>query len=401
LKILKLDIEGFRSMKKVRWVPNDLNVIIGPNGAGKSNLLRFLELMSISAQARLGKYIQYLGGMEPIVWDGQATRLVCQLKMLPVDEKSEVLQDSLIYELEMARLGQSSAYRIEQERLVYDSQSKIDQPLVKRAKLNGWIRDKTGQSLKIEEELVSEEESLLSIASDPLIAEALIYQFKRQLASWTIYHDIHVDRDAAIRQAVVTRTERRVDPDGQNLITVLHTLYTENRDFRYDLNAAMRAAFGNEFEELMFPPAADQRTQLRVIWKSLKRGQSAAEISDGMLRFLLLLTILASPVPAPLIAIDEPELGLHPSMLPIVAEYAVAAAEQTQVILTTHSPQFLNAFTETRPTITIAMCDQGETHLKSLNTQALDYWLKEYSLGTLFTSGELDEMLQMAKQAGL
>ena len=58
MKILKLDIEGFRSMKKVHWVPNDLNVIIGPNGAGKSNLLRFLELMSISAQARLGKHIQ-------------------------------------------------------------------------------------------------------------------------------------------------------------------------------------------------------------------------------------------------------------------------------------------------------------------------------------------------------
>jgi len=390
LKILKLDIEGFRSMKKVHWVPNDLNVIIGPNGAGKSNLLRFLELMSISAQARLGKHIQYLGGMEPIVWDGQATRLVCQLKMLAVAE--DVQQDTLSYELEMARLGKSSAYRIEQEKLTYDSQSKIGQTLVERARLNGWILDKTGQPLKAEEELVSEEESLLAIASEPFIANSLIYKFKRQLASWTIYHDIHIDRDAPIRQSVVTRTERRVDPDGQNLIAVLHTLYTENRDFRYDLNAAMQAAFGNEFEELLFPPAADQRTQLRVIWKSLKRGQSAAELSDGMLRFLLLLTIFASPSPASLIAIDEPEMGLHPSMLPVVAEYAVAATDKTQVILTTHSPQFLNAFTETRPTITIAMCDQGETHLKNLNAQALDYWLKEYSLGTLFTSGELEDL---------
>ena len=275
MKILKLAIEGFRSMKKVHWGPDDLNVIIGPNGAGKSNLLRFLELMSISAQARLGKYIQYLGGMEPIVWDGQATRLVCQLKMLAVAEK--VPQDSLIYELEMARLGQSSAYRIDQERLAYDSQAKVGQNLVERTRLNGWILDKTGRQLKAEEELVSEEESLLAIASEPFIANSLIYQFKRQLASWTIYHDIHVDRDAPIRQSIVTRTERRVSQDGQNLIAVLHTLYTENRDFRYELNAAMRAAFGNEFEELLFPPAADQRTQLRVIWKSLKRGQSAAQ----------------------------------------------------------------------------------------------------------------------------
>ncbi|HIE01267.1 MAG TPA: chromosome segregation protein SMC [Thiotrichaceae bacterium] len=381
-------------MKKVHWLPSNLNVIIGPNGAGKSNLLRFLELMSIAAQARLGKYIQSLGGMEPIVWDGQATRLVCQLKMLPADDENRAgLQEALIYQLEMARLGQSSAYRIEQENLAYDAQSQIKQPLLKRAKLNGWIQDKTGQSLKIEEEIVSEEESLLSIASDPLIADAFIYQFKRQLASWTIYHDIHVDRAAPIRQAVVTRSERRVEPDGQNLIAVLHTLYTENREFRYDLNAAMRSAFGNEFEELLFPPAADQRTQLRVIWKSLKRGQSAAELSDGMLRFLLLLTILASPSPAPLIAIDEPEMGLHPAMLPIVAEYAVGAADKTQVILTTHSPQLLNAFTDTRPTITVAMCDQGETHLNNLTDEALDYWLKEYALGTLFTSGELEDLV--------
>ncbi len=83
--INSLDIEGFRSMKNVHWAPNNLNLIIGPNGAGKSNLLRFLELMTISAQAHLGKHIQSLGGMEPLVWDGQAKRIGCKLKMF--DEK--------------------------------------------------------------------------------------------------------------------------------------------------------------------------------------------------------------------------------------------------------------------------------------------------------------------------
>jgi len=108
MKIISLAIEGFRSMKKVHWVPNNLNIIIGPNGAGKSNLLRFLELMTISAQAHLGKYIQSLGGMEPLVWDGQATGIGCQLKM---SDENKILH----YQLELARLGQSSAYRIEQE----------------------------------------------------------------------------------------------------------------------------------------------------------------------------------------------------------------------------------------------------------------------------------------------
>ena len=203
---------------------------------------------------------------------------------------------------------------------------------------------------------------------------------------------MHTNKDASIRQPAIARLEKRVDPDGQNLISVIHTLYTSDRDFKNDINSAMQAAFGDDFEELVFPPASDQRIQLRIRWKSLKREQSAAELSDGTLRFLFLLTVLASPSPAPVIAIDEPETGLHPSMLPIVAEYAIEASTRSQVILTTHSPQFLDAFVTTRPTTTIAKWQDGETVLKTLSGDELDYWLKEYSLGALFKSGELEQM---------
>jgi predicted ATPase len=392
MKITSLDIKGFRSLKNTHWAPNHLNVVIGPNGAGKSNLLRFLELITISAQASLGKYIQSLGGMDPLVWDGQVSNIICKLKMSSVDEEKQ--QDaSLIYELELARLGYSSTYRIGQERLINEKFITMDdKPIsvfLERNQSKSLIFVEKDNALKTLEESISEEESLLSMAATPFTANRLMARFQRQLASWKIYHDVSVERNARIRQPVVTRTERQVDVDGQNLISVLHTLYTENREFRYDINTAMRAAFGNEFEELMFPPAADQRTQLRVLWKSLQRGQSATELSDGTLRFLFLLTVLAAP--APLIAIDEPELGLHPAMLPIIAEYAAEAAETTQIILTTHSPQFLDAFTDTQPTITVALCQQGETQLKNLSGEALAYWLEQYSLGTLFSSGELED----------
>ena len=129
-------------------------------------------------------------------------------------------------------------------------------------------------------------------------------------------------------------------------------------------------------------------------WKSLQREQTAADLSDGTLRFLFLLSVLASPSPAPLIAIDEPETGLHPSMLPIVAEYAVSAAERSQVILTTHSPQFLDAFEDTLPTTTVAKWTNGETVLKTLKGEKLTRWLNEYSLGTLYSSGELEDMAE-------
>ena len=79
-------------------------------------------------------------------------------------------------------------------------------------------------------------------------------------------------------------------------------------------------------------------------------------------------------------------------MLPIVAEYAVDAATRSQVILTTHSPQFLDAFAGTIPTTTVTKWENGETILQTLKGEELDYWLKEYTLGSLFKSGELEQM---------
>jgi len=404
MKILQLDIEGFRSLKKVSWKPGDLNVIIGPNGTGKSNLLSFLELMSVSAQGRLGKYIQSLGGIEPIVWDGQATTISSKIKASLLSEKHDLKQKALIYLLELARLGKTSSYRIPRELLADYHQVEIgkeSEPFIflERRGSNVWLFNEEGHSVLTQDDMIAineppleNEETLLSVATGLFVNNRLITLFRRELTSWSIYHDMLMHKDSIIRQSTVARLEKQVDPDGQNLIPVLHTIYEGDRDFKKDINAGMRAAFGDDYEELTFPPAADQRIQLRVRWKSLKREQTAADLSDGTLRFLLLLTILASPSPPPLIAIDEPETGLYPSMLPIIAEFAVDAASRTQIIFTTHSPQFLDAFTDTRPTTTVAKWENGETTLKALAGEKLDYWLKEYSLGALFKSGELEEM---------
>lgn len=394
MKITRLDVEGFRSLRNVSWVPGDLNVVIGPNGTGKSNLLRLMELISVSAQGKLGKYIQSLGGMDPIVWDGTATSIKFVLESVPVGKEIGPEQ----YELELARLGGGSSYKIEKELLI--NSLKVRKNLernpfkfLERVSKTAVIFDESERTFTTPEEFVSEEESLLSIASGPFINNHHIPPFQRELAAIAVYHDLHTNKDASVRQPAISRLEKRVDPDGQNLISVMHTLYTGDREFKKDINSAMRAAFGNDFEELIFPPASDQRIQMRVRWRSLKREQSAAELSDGTLRFLFLLTVLASPSPAPIIAIDEPETGLHPSMLPLVAEYAVEAAGRSQVILTTHSPQFLDAFAGTRPTTTVATWENGETLLNTLEGEKLDYWLKEYSLGTLFNSGELEQFI--------
>jgi predicted ATPase len=397
MQILKLDIDGYRSLRKVSWEPGPLNVIIGPNGAGKSNLLRLLELLATSARGQLGKYIQDSGGMDPLVWDGISEGICIAVKTSPVEQGRGVQSDSLTYELQLQRVGKGSAYRIGHEQLakMHDyEQGRYSKPLLflERNRSSARIFDDTQRELVAPEQTVPEEETLLSLASGPFIQNPHIPAYQKQLSSFAIYHDVHVDQDAEMRKPAVTRAEQVVAADGHNLIHVLHTLYSTDRNFENDINMAMRAAFSDDFEKLVFPPDADQRIQLRLRWKSLKRAVSALDISDGTLRFLFLLTVLASPTPVPLIAIDEPETGLHPSMLPIIAEYAVEASTRAQVILTTHSAELLNAFSETRPMTTVAKWEDGETKLTQLGDKELGYWLNEYSLGALYASGQLEVM---------
>lgn len=403
MKLLNLTIQGYRSLKNITWNPGNLNVLIGPNGSGKSNLLRVLELIAISSKGRLGKYIQRSGGMEPLVWDGISDSIRFNIKSDKLLPSWFTDRNLLTYGVELSRVGKSGAYSVGEEKLLYfhrsESETNVEPfTILDRHKMIGRIFDENRKELIASEESMLEEETLLSLTAGPFTINQYIPIFRQQLAEWCIYHDIDVSQSAPLRQPTVVRMEKRVDGDGQNLISVLHTLYTGDRQFKNDINLAMNAVFGDDFEELVFPPAADQRVQLRIRWKNLKREQTAADLSDGTLRFLFLLTVLATPSPPPLIAIDEPETGLHPAMLPIIAEYAVDAAERTQIIFTTHSPQFLNAFDGTKPQITIVKWHEGETEFLYLDEKSLVEWLREYSLGSLFLSGELENTLAMSQQ---
>lgn len=392
--IQHLQISGFRSLRDVSWKPGSLNVIIGPNGSGKSNLLRALALLQASAQGRLARTILDQGGIAPLLWDSRAAEISWKIRTDPLDPNLDAERNALTYELELQRLGLTSSYRVQRELLAnyyLKNVGKKDEPMkfLERSGNRAVAFDTQQRRLVAHEGSVADDHTLLSLVAGPF-SNAVILTFRNRVSYWSIYHDLHVDQNAPLRQAAVARLEHRVAADGQNLIPVLHTLYSEDREFKRSLDSAMRAAFSDQFEELIFSPAADQRIQLRVRWRSLETAQSAADLSDGTIRFLLLCTILASPHRSDLIAIDEPETGLHPSMFPIIAELAAEAAEHSQVILTTHSSELLSAFSETVPTTTVAQCSDGETHLSVLDGAELERWLRDYSLGALFRSGELE-----------
>jgi predicted ATPase len=380
MSIESLRIQGFRSLRDVTWKPGRLNVLIGPNGSGKSNLVEGLDLLRLAADETLRRTILSLGGPNALAWDSNVHSISWEIGALDVGSHLGLI--TYLLSLEVVRGSQR--YWVEHELLRMEDIVHLD-----RTRQSLQVRDEMTGLRAFSEEKIGDEESVLGNLT---FNSSDIHLFHMYLTSWKIYQGLRVDRRAPVREAAVASLESHLAPDGQNLIPVLHTLYTGNREFKRGVDSAMRAAFGEDYEELVFPPAADQRVQLRIRWRSLKTEQSAANLSDGTLRFLMLLAILANPDPAPLIAIDEPETGLHPGMFPLIAELAAEAAEKTQVIFTTHSPQFLDAFTEEAPTTTVAQLVDGETRLSVLDGEELNRWLKEYSLGDLFQSGELEGM---------
>lgn len=397
MRINRISINGYRSLKEIDWKPGTLNVVIGPNGTGKSNLLRFFELLVAASKGNLSRYIQKAGGIKPLLWDGKTDEFSFRLDATLPAINGDHWEDNYSYEVLFRQTGYSGDYFVENEYLTVhnlDKSQSANEPakLIFREKQKVIIYDGSGSEIDMPEDVVSPGELLLVNAANPFSAIKKINAFQKALSSLAIYHDLNVHQDSLIRQPAVTRYENTVAADGQNLVSVLHTLYAGDRHFKDAIDSAMRAAFGREYEELVFPPAADQRVQLRVRWSSLDQEQSAADLSDGTLYFLLLMTILNNPRPSTIIAIDEPETGLHPSMLPVVAEHAVEISCKAQVFFTTHSSQFLDAFADVKPVTTVARWQNGETHLKVLDGEELNYWLNSYTLGSLFASGELENM---------
>jgi predicted ATPase len=391
--IQRLEVSGYRSFRDVVWQPGALNLIVGPNGSGKSNLLRLLELISNVARGRLRSTLNDSGGIVSLLWDHRSGAARWKLRLDPADPGTGHVDDALTQEFELEQVSGTSSYQISQDSLgswVEYDQEPVKSPywIYQRDVRRAMVYDRQARDL-VPFDNPDADESLLAQISDPR-TNPIPTQIKRFLEGWRIYHDVHVARGSAMRSPATTQYAKLIERDGSNLVSVLHTLYTTDSAFEERINDGMRAGFGEEFEKLVFQPAAAQQIQLAVRWRSSKTAHAGLDLSDGTLRFLFLLTALASPEPATLIAIDEPETGLHPSMLSIVAEYAAEAAQRTQVILTSHSPVFLDALSQTAPQVTLLHWEDGESRLFQLQGEAFQKWLNRYRLGELFTSGELE-----------
>ena len=402
--ILKeLRIQGFRSLRDTKWNPGRLNVIIGPNGSGKSNLLHALSMIAAAADGHLADFVSEQGGMSSLISAYKSDSVSWTARLHDEHDifTGEVThQDSpylLRYCSSIRRYPDSSYYQIESETLdgAYDPAQLDTEPFPHLSRTGIDFSVKDGYETK--DHLLAkggqEREMALAQIGAPLMGTKWTRRVKENLSAWKIHHDFRTDRGSDVRQPFITEYTSSLTSSGQNFPAVLHTLYAENRSFREEIDLAMEAAYPGRYEAMSFGPSSAQRTEMRVEWKRVPRAINAAELSDGTLRFLFLLTVLSNPFPPPLIAIDEPETGLHPKMMQIVAELAVDAALRTQVIMTTHSDQFLDAFYDEKPSTTVATMEDGATILQTVDDAELKRFLKEFSLGSLYRSGELEAMV--------
>jgi predicted ATPase len=174
--------------------------------------------------------------------------------------------------------------------------------------------------------------------------------------------------------------------EASNLGLVINQLQN-NRQTKKQLLSLLQEFY--EYIEDITTQTEGNTIQVFFHERGLQQPVPATRLSDGTLRYLCLLTILCHPKPPPLICIEEPELGLHPDILPTIAPLLQSCAKRTQLIVTTHSDVIVDALTEMPESIIV--CEKAETgsQLKRLTQAELDIWLTEYSLGQLWRSGEI------------
>ncbi len=383
-----------------------LNVLIGPNGSGKSNFLEAISLLQ-AAPKDLSAPVKEVGGVRDWLWKG-SQKPVASLEAIISNPHGQMPLRHFMSFTEHGNRFELTEERIENERpfpnktrpyFFYQYQNGY--PVLNEARYSNSKsenkdtlneptpmergdaytgNDDTIRRLKRED--LNPEQSILSQFKDPERYPALAH-LERNYSRIALYREWAFGRYTPPRQE--QKADLRTDallPSCENLALVLNKIRPKARQ---RLLEALRALYSG-IQDFNIQVEGG-RVQL-----FLEEGNSsipATRLSDGTLRYLCLLAILCHPEPPPLVCIEEPELGLHPDVLPEVARLIIEASERTQLIVTTHSDILVDAMTETPEAVVVCENCEGGTRMKRLKAAALQDWLKTYRLGQLWIDGQV------------
>ncbi|MBI2398564.1 MAG: AAA family ATPase [Xanthomonadales bacterium] len=354
-----------------------LNVLIGPNGSGKSNLLSVIQLLK-SMQTDVFAAMRSSALIGDWLWRGASGQSAS------IDVAIDVFDTRISHYIRF-RIDASDA-RVHEEDIAIGERGVTE--LVARV-VNGkgqltdrWRDSKVGASEDAYMDVTKSLVSQLASVGTPVWDLALEYRQIATFLSWQF------GPKTSIRNPQKTDGSNDVlSDDFSNLALVLS---------RIDKSASAKQTLLGHFRQI-FEGVNDYRViveggyaQVFLSESAFDKSIPASRLSDGTLRYLSLLAILCDPKPmSSTICLDEPELGLHPDLLPSLAKLMVEASERMQLIVTTHSDVIIDALSDTPEAVIVCERHEGQTTMRRLVASELGDWLKDYRLGQLWSKGTI------------
>lgn len=346
-----LAVTNYRSINQLVIPLGRLNLITGPNGSGKSNLYRALRLLAETAQGGVVNALAREGGLDSTFWAGPEA-ISRRMRNGDVPVQGIVRQGSKRLRLGFATEDFSYAIALglpepSQSAFSLDPQIKREciwaGPVFRPASLlvdrNGpMVRAREGRSWDVLAQHTPSFDSLFDQVGS-LRTSPEVLQMREFIRRWRFYDHFRSDAEAPVRQPQLGTRTPVLHHDGRDLAAALQTIL-EIGD-----SEALHAAIGDAFPgaRLYIEQLQGGRFAIAFQQHGLLRPLSAAELSDGTLRYLLLVAALLTPRPPSLMVLNEPETSLHPDLLPALARLVIRASANCQVWVVSHASRLIAA----------------------------------------------------------
>ena len=422
MKLKSIEISGLRSIANATLELGDFTVLIGENGSGKSSLLEAFEILRRCAESHFLKDLHAIHGGESALLTSGATSLTLAVKF-------DGTVSCFTYEIELLKKG--DYLTIYKESLLEQFRDKrAARPLIRFTREGSFAQiyvpatkqprgtvKVTGKLLRVNAEpgqtllsqLSAHSPFILAPEADDLATESVsaALELKKHIENIQLHSALDttaawvaraIKRESApLRQARLLSDSDRLSTTYDNLASVLFGLVqgSDNKVGRR-LEEQLKLAFGERCKGLKFPPAGGGRVQLAAEFEGINRPITAELLSDGQLSYIALMAAFLDGENRSLLAIDEPELHLHPALLARMVSLAEIAAKKTQVVLATHSRGVLDALKNpATQAVLCALNHLGRTEFKRPDPESLKLWLQNYDgIGSLIADGYGNEVFK-------
>ncbi|MCQ2252360.1 MAG: AAA family ATPase [Bacteroidales bacterium] len=350
----RINIRNYKSIKDASVNLHSINVLIGSNGAGKSNFVTFFELVQALLNQRLGNYVLQHGGADRLLYCGI---------------KESKFVDGLIDFGNVNAFSFNLEPSINGKLFINESVSFSNSSANNDKDYTKWLRMECDKAM--------EESGIIDSC------KCEVGYLKNFLSGFTVFHFHDTSLSSAMRRSCRVSDNRFLRHDGSNLPAVLFRLQQSSPKVFRLIEAVIRSV-APYFKRFRLQPLETDWDSIKLEWEEVDTDMylDAASMSDGTLRFVALATLLLQNNLPDTIVIDEPELGLHPSAINKLAGLLKRASTQSQIVIATQSVNLVNCF-EPEDIIVVDRLN-NQSVFRRLDSNTLDNWLSDYSLGDIW-----------------